>query len=289
MVESPPGNTRRTHLQSTTLARPSKRGHMKRWRLRWNRTAASEWACIVNPLLVILLAFLQPSQPQQAHDSLSASIIAHWPMIGSWLIALVCVGLFYLARRTDRDSGTSLSSKNAEVPKPDASVKDSDPRLEIKFVDDRFVSGSSSGGMYAYFDVINRAQSHAKSAYIEDFYIRSHFVRMRHVIPALAPGICKQLRYDVIDGPDGRDSKLDIFDVFHKEWESLHDAQIHELPVQIKVTYQDDFRNLFEIRCVLVFSPSNFLRGRDATGPVLEIKNPRTRRVASVITPIDWT
>ena len=161
--------------------------------------------------------------------------------------------------------------------------------MEIRFVDDRFVTLSKSPEMYAYFDLINRAQSVASFAHIESFYIRSHFVRMRHVTPKIAPGICKNLRYEVIDGPDGRASKLDIFDVFYEEWKALQNAEIHELPVSIKITYQDDFRNLFEVRCDLVFTPANFVRGRDSSGPTLEIRNQKIRKVAAALSPVNWT
>ncbi len=58
---------------------------------------------------------------------------------------------------------------------------------------------------------------------------------------------------------------MDIFQIFYQEWDALHRPQLREFTVPIKVTYQDGARNLFEVRCELVFFPSEHLKHPEQT------------------------
>lgn len=174
--------------------------------------------------------------------------------------------------------------KSAELPKPDTSVKDSDPQLEIKVADLRGRTMSDDPKEQACFDLINRGkQSSARFACIEDFKIGEYLVAFRHFPQPIAPcGNHESIIPHYINKPDGTLCKNHIFTVFSAVCSDLKNPKLYEYVVQIKVTYQDDDRNLFETHCDLVFYPfenANRSLGRP-TGTVLETKNHKLRKVA---------
>lgn len=167
----------------------------------------------------------------------------------------------------------------------DAIVKDSDPRVDIQFVDDRGHSASSE--LYYGFDLINRSDNgEAKFLCLESFRIGGHLVKFRKLKPLLKPGASYEL-YCEIDAPDGRLCKLDIFDVFSQEYEALKNPDLYDYPILIHGFYQDGASNLFEVRCDLVFNYGNHVR--KLFGQAITTRNHKYRKVASAIHPIDWS
>ena len=76
---------------------------MKKW--KWNRTVASEWAGIVSAILVLVFGALpylgiQPPSAKPGINDPTQHPAVGWPFYVSLATALVCVGLFYLARRS---------------------------------------------------------------------------------------------------------------------------------------------------------------------------------------------
>lgn len=183
----------------------------------------------------------------------------------------------------------SQPSKLIALP-PDTSVRDSDPKIEVEFADDR---GATPSKDYVYFELINRGQqSEARFACIEDFHIGGHLVRFRKFPPPIAPfGSCANICPFDINRPDGRLSDMDIFQIFYQEWESLHRPQLREFTVPIKLTYQDGARNLFEVRCDLVFFPTEHLKHPEQPNGVRVIvtRNQKLRKVATALNPINWS
>ncbi len=177
--------------------------------------------------------------------------------------------------------------------KPDTSVKDADPQIEIRFTDLRGKTGSSKPEEQACFDLINRGkQSSARFVCIEDFNIGSYRVVFRNFPPPIPPfanheSICPLY----INRPDGKLCITDIFAVFAAAFVELKNHKLYEYSVPIKATYQDDAGNLFEVRCDLVFYPSE--AGERAFGKagntVIETKNQKIRKIAPVSYPIDWS
>jgi hypothetical protein len=176
---------------------------------------------------------------------------------------------------------------------PDTSVKDSDPQIEIKFSDLRRKTMSSKPEEQGCFDLINRGkQSPASFAYIEDFSIGGYRVVFRSYPPSIPPfanheSICPLY----INRPDGTLCTTDIFAVFAAAFGELKNHKLYEYPVPIKARYQDDAGNLFEVRCDLVFYPSE--AGDRALGktanPVIETKNQKIRKIAPASYPVDWS
>jgi len=177
----------------------------------------------------------------------------------------------------------------AEAPKLsplDATVKDYDPKLEVRFVDDRYVTMLKDD--YAYFEFINRGRSEAKFACMEHFQIgglgyRVKFLKTDYEIP---PDHSSKSIYLEIERAENQ-PKLDIFDAFYREWEALNRPQLDELKIHIKVTYQDAVRNLFETRCELVFYPGAYVR-KTVGAKVIETRNHKFRKVAEAIPRINW-
>ncbi len=176
---------------------------------------------------------------------------------------------------------------------PDTSIKDSDPQIEIKFSDLRGKTGSSKPEEQACFDLINRGKhSPAKFVCIEDFNIGGYRVVFRTFPPSIAPfanheSICPLY----INRPDGKVCTSDIFAVFAAAFGDLKNHKLYEYPIPIKARYEDDAGNLFEVRCDLVFYPSE--AGERAFGKtgntVIETKNQKIRKIALASYPIDWS
>jgi hypothetical protein len=191
-------------------------------------------------------------------------------------------------------SQPAVEMQNQKQPsQPDTSIKDTDPHIEIKFSDLRGVTGSSKPEEQSCFDLINRGKySPAKFVCIEDFNIGGYRVVFRHFPPPIAPfnnheSICPLY----INRPDGKLCITDIFAVFAAAFGDLHNHKLYEYPVPMKATYQDEGGNLFEVRCDLVFYPSE--AGERAFGKkgntVIETKNQKIRKVALASHPVDWS
>jgi hypothetical protein len=197
----------------------------------------------------------------------------------------------FVTVREERDQ-LKKELEQLRAQKPDLSVKDEDPKLEIKIADLRGITMSDKPSEQACFDLINRGKrSEAKFVCIEDFYIGSYFVAFRDFPRPIKPfGEHQSISPFYINKPDGKLSNDTIFSVFLYAWSDLHNPQLYEFSVPIKVTYQDDARNLFEVRCDLVWYPSehaNVSLGK-RTGAVIEIKNHKVRKVAAAH-PVNWS
>lgn len=237
-------------------------------------------------LLAVFLAAVQVWQ--NAHKESSTPAITWkipwgWFLVGLLLLISALLNTFgYKFRR-----GKALTQEEqAAPPPPDTTVKDHDPKLEIRFVDDRFVSISKDD--YAYFEFINRGRSDAKFACMERFQIGGlgYGVKLTNSAYEIPPDHSSKTIYLEVEKPENQE-KLDIFDAFYKEWEALKRPQLDSLKIQIKVTYQDAVRNLFETRCDLVFSPVAHFR-KNSADKVIEIKNHKFRKVAAAIPRINW-
>jgi hypothetical protein len=95
--------------------------------MKWNRTAASEWACIVSAILVSIFGALpylgiQPATATPGINDPTQHPAVSWPFYASLATALLCVGLFYLARR-------SAGVKAADTPRLDAAKRELDKML----------------------------------------------------------------------------------------------------------------------------------------------------------------
>jgi len=179
-----------------------------------------------------------------------------------------------------------------EPPKPDTSIRDSDPQLEIKVADLRGKTMSEKSTEQACFDLINRGKkSPAKFACIEDFYVGGYYVAFRNFPPEIRPlGNHDSIFPLYINKPDGKLCDQDIFTLLFWAWEELKNPKLYEYVLPIKATYQDDARDLFETRCELVFYPHEHLNHRlgQKSVTIIETRNQKIRRVAAAITPIDW-
>jgi hypothetical protein len=188
-----------------------------------------------------------------------------------------------------REERDQLKRELDEIRKalPDTGVKDSDPQITIRLVDDRFVSMSKDD--YAYFEFVNGGQSDAMFACMERFQIGDLGYRVKPLKTgyAIPPDHSSKSIYFEIEKAANA-PKLDIFDAFYAEWDALKRPQLDHLKVILRATYQDGARNLFETRCELVFYPGAYFR-KIAGSKVIETRNHKIRRVAVAITPVDWT
>jgi len=257
--------------------------------MKWNRTTVSEWGCIVSGIVAAVTAIIW------FVDKMPGGL---WVPALLMLAACACALMFYLGKRIEPKIPLPLpvapphSTRSAPTPIPDASIKDSDPQLEIKVADLRGKTMSEKPTEQACFDLINRGKkSPANFACIEDFNIGGYHVAFRNFPPPIAPlGNHESVTPHYINKPDGRLCTNDIFTIFSAAWSDLKNPKLYEYVVQIKVTYQDDYRNLFEARCDLVFYPSENANRRlgQPAGPVLETKNHKLRKVAPSLARIDW-
>jgi len=148
----------------------------------------------------------------------------------------------------------------------------------------------------ACFDLINRGKkSSVNFACIEDFKIGGYYVAFRHFPPPIASGgNHESVTPHYINKPDGKLCDKDVFTVFFYAWEELKNSKVYEYSIPIKATYQDEHRNLFEVRCDLVFYPQEHVNHQhpQLTGytgaTILETKNQKIRKVAPSIERIDW-
>jgi hypothetical protein len=168
--------------------------------------------------------------------------------------------------------------------------------LEIKVADLRGRIVSKNSIEQACFDIINRGkQSRAQFVCIEDFNIGGYRVVFRSFPPPIAPfGNHESITPLYINKPDGKLCDKDIFTVLFYAWDDLKNPKLYEYVIPIKATYQDEGRNLFEVRCDLVFYPQEHVNQQNPGltgyrgGTILETKNHRIRKVAPAISAVAW-
>lgn len=214
----------------------------------------------------------------------------------SVLVALACAVLFYLGKRLPANRpivATAPATPQLQLSTPDTRVTDSDPQLEIRVADLRGITMSDDPKEQACFDLINRGkQSSANFACIEDFNIGGYRVVFRHFPPPIPPlGNHESITPFYINKPDGKLSNHTIFTIFAAAWGDLHNPKLYEYSIPLRATYQDDFRNLFEVRCDLIFHPfehANRCIGQKGGPVVLETKNNTIRKVAARLSAVNW-
>ena len=175
----------------------------------------------------------------------------------------------------------------SELPKPNATPGDSDPRIEIEFRDDVTAlpgMGLLQGAMY--FTPVNRGQNSANSVCISPIRLRHHWVWFPEHAASLSINRSEPIHAKVggLDGKKGDSSNL--FDALFEEYKSYNDPKMHELPIELSATYQDDAKNLFETRCDLVFSPSGYTDRTTlgkAGSTVIQIRNHKYKKIADRI------
>jgi len=187
----------------------------------------------------------------------------------------------------------TLAKLEIERLKPNPTVKDSDPLLEIKIADLRGKTMSDEPKEQACFDLINRGtQSPARFACIEDFNIGGYRVAFRSFPPSIQPfNNHESITPLYINNPDGTLCQYNIFEVCLYAWSELKNPKLYEWPIPIKATYQDDGRNLFEVHCDLVFCPSEYAnrsRGQ-MNNDVIKTKNHKIRKVSPALSSVDWS
>jgi len=253
-----------------------------------------EWIIAIGTVILVVLtvALLGVTILLLPDDKLAVLRLYHWPLVALPVIVvagMVIASVLNFKAAKTKNLLAGEPAKSAPLTPPDTSVKNSDPKIEVQFADDR---GATPSKDYAYFELINRGeQSEARLACIEDFHIGGHLVRFRKFAPPIPPfGHCANVYPFDINRPDGHLSDMDIFQVFYQEWDALHRMQLREFTVPIKVTYQDAARNLFEVRCELVFYPSEHLKHPERPNgvKVIEIKNQKIRKVAAALSPVNW-
>jgi hypothetical protein len=217
-------------------------------------------------------------------------------------VLLILGGFLWLAvvvfwpRKSEPIGDLQLSTaETKEQPKPtppNTTVTTYDPVLEIKFNDLRGVTISSKPEEQACFDLINRGiQSNAKFVCIEDFHIGRYYLAFRNFPQPIGPhGQHASVSPLYVNEPDGTQSKKDIFHVFWEAWDAMKNPHQYDYSVPMRTTYQDDFRNLFEARCDLVFYPHEHLKSPQGqhSDKIIEVKNLKLRKVAPVTTRVDW-
>jgi hypothetical protein len=198
--------------------------------------------------------------------------------------------------REERDQ-CRIELEQLKAQKPDTSLKESDPKIEIKIADLRGKTILKEPHEQACFDLINRGkQSPAMFFCIEDFQIGGYRVAFRNFPTPIAPFGNHDSVYPLyINNPDGSLCDQDMFTVFFYAWDDLHNRKKYEHTVPIRATYQDEARNLFEIRCDLVFYPQEHVNHQNpqltggTSSVILEAKNQKIRKVSAATTPVNWS
>lgn len=175
--------------------------------------------------------------------------------------------------------------KPAELPKPDTNLKESDPRIEIEFRDERHATALNQEDN-AWFTPVNRGQGVANFVCFDPMQLRDCIVLFPTFGNRITTGRSDPIRPRVTgnDGSIGGASRFlaALFDHYN----AIGDPKLHEFTLPIVATYQDDFRNLFETRGELVFNPSAHVEattfGRRGD-KVIEVRNQNFRKIAAVI------
>lgn len=212
--------------------------------------------------------------------------LAWWQQL---VLATLCVILvaWAIVQTIKADNLSRQREQTKDQPRdepPDTTLKDSDPKLYIEFQDDRGVTISGKHEDEAYFVLINRSKQIARIACIETIRLKEHLISFPRFGYSLAPTDGANI-YPRITTLDNRTPRsLDFFYVLFLEWDSFHNANLHELVIPVSVTYQDGSHNLFESSCELVFSISQHLRvrtgGQHGSLRVVETRNHQFKKLA---------
>jgi hypothetical protein len=167
-------------------------------------------------------------------------------------------------------------------------VFDTDPLIYPEFVDARWTTGSNKKEFEAYFSLVNRGSVEALCIILEPIKMGERIVQFtRHrIAAALLPKQAAYFYPDVVTKENGSvpEHLKDLFHLFCLDYLALKDSTICEATIVLTATYQDIQRNLFEVKCELVFDPgahANVRIGQRGPEPVITTRNYRFRKVAA--------
>jgi hypothetical protein len=183
--------------------------------------------------------------------------------------------------REERDQLTN-ELEQLKAQKPDTTLKDSDPKIEIEFRDER----SHQGGK-ASLTTVNRGSNAAKCIYLEPIRLKEHTVSFP-TFSWYLPSLRSENLDVVITRNDGQANamNMDFLGALHLEYRSFNDEKLHELIEPVIATYQDHVGNLFQTRCELVFSPSDYAESTwfgKRHLKAIEIRNQASKKIAAAI------
>jgi len=265
--------------------------------MRW---LGRHWVAVVGILVSGLYIYLQLLQWKKHGDDFMLTAANVIVTASLWAILLVAIGRYWKSGsqpRVDRPSKDETDWKKlydeANKDRSEAAnrvleleraieptLKDSDPRIEIEFRDERHRQGED-----AYLTPVNRGQTPAKFVCLEPIPLREHTVSFPTFGYYLAPVRHENMRPVVSRNDGGIDKNADFLAALYSEYEHLKDPPF-ELIEPVIATYQDQVGNLFQTRCELVFNPSDYV---DFTNfgkrhlKVIEIRNHTFKRKAAAI------
>jgi len=180
----------------------------------------------------------------------------------------------------------------SEHRKPDATVKDSDPKIYIEFKDDRWLPTDTFTRKEdtVRFVLTNRGLAYGKFVCLHHIQLREQIIEFSELAQSLPPR--ESIAFNpVIKHRDARKTyDHDIFLALFEEWDALNNQNISELIVPISTTYQDDAWNLYESTCDLVFDVFEHrkvrMKGQQGNTKVVDTRNHRFRKVAIATTAL---
>jgi hypothetical protein len=180
----------------------------------------------------------------------------HTPFV--LLAAVICsilVHAYWVIRKAGPDqlidrSGESPRALSAIV-EPKQLISTDDPAIIVEFLDERKDQLYKKTALV----LMNTGDREALDVQIESIHLRGQEIRFPHIAGVIASQ--SRERFDPqTDGAWGKVNTALFVDALIKEWNSYNDVNMKELPVPVKVTYQNFSRTAkFETTCILVFNP----------------------------------
>jgi hypothetical protein len=176
-------------------------------------------------------------------------------------------------------------SNQIQKQQDEAEMRTDDPHLEICFISDANVPPSTDR---PFFELVNRGSSIAKNACIERISLQEHaidFPNKSNIPPREHVNVYQNVESPGVHPPTGS-----ITEALWMEFENCNNAKLHEFVVPIKVTYQDDVRNLFETRAELVLNPTAYRMAQQSRvfgRGIVDIRNQKAKKVASALR-VQW-
>ena len=242
-----------------------------------------EWIIAIGTviLVVLTLALLGVTILLLPDDKLTLVRLYHWPLVAVPVIVvagMVIAAILNFKAAKAKTFTTSEPTKNVPLPPPDTSLRDWDPKIHLELIDERAHYPGDHPNEMIWFTPVNRGGGDAKIVRLDDFRLPSgHTITCARSNYRIAPSRHGEIHFKIRKPNDDLEATLNLFDVLWREYEALHDPNLHDFRVPLKVSYQDDIRNLFLTSCDLVFDPRAFL---NKTSPIVRVENQSFRKVA---------
>jgi hypothetical protein len=174
------------------------------------------------------------------------------------LAAVVCsilVHAYWVIRRGEPDQLIDRPGESPRAPsaivEPKQPISTDDPAIIVEFLDERKDQLYKKTALL----LMNTGGREALDVRIKTISLRGQEIRFPHVAGAIASH--NHERFDPqTDGTWGTVNTALFVDALIKEWNSYNDVSMKELPIPVKVTYQNFSRTAkFETTCILVFNP----------------------------------